>query len=185
MARNRFYIVVLLVLWGCLYHSATAQVAVDVLNDDGSRYVRSVPIVLYDNYFHTAQFAIAALADAQGVVDFSLEVTYDEGLLHITQGDTLTLVLRGGSRVTLITSRTPSRGDVVKRHYRDHNDYYITCCYNLTYRDIIQLLQTRTTKLSAQAGSYWFDRRLDRFQNHFRRLFASIYNYLDINSLQS
>ena len=53
------------------------------------RYVCSQQEVMYDDFFHAARFAVAAVADASGLVTFSLEVTYDEGLLDVAQGDSL------------------------------------------------------------------------------------------------
>ena len=77
----------------CVYLSATAQVSVDNRMDDGSRYVCSCQEVLYDDFFHAARFAVEARATAEGLVTFSLEVTFDEGLLEVSQGDSLTLIL--------------------------------------------------------------------------------------------
>jgi len=153
----------------------SAQFVVDEYNDDGSRYVCSSDAIFYDNFFHTARFAVAANADSQGVLTFQLQVTYDEGWLEVEQGDTLELVLRGGSRVILTTDRAVSRGDMVKRHYLDHNDYYVTCYYPLTVNDIQRLCQVRTTKITVRVRNYTFDRRIDHFQDRFTRLFTAIY----------
>ena len=112
----------------------SAQVSVDYYMGDGNRYVCSQQEVLYDNYFHSAMFAVAAIADASGMVTFSLEVTYQEGTLHVSQGDSLTLVLRGGDRVVLKTYRDVGREDIMKRHFRDRNEYYITCHYAVPNR---------------------------------------------------
>ena len=156
----------------------SAQVSVDHYREDGTRYVRSVEEVLYDNYFHTARCAVAAAADAGGMLSFSLEVTYDEGMLHISRGDSLTLVLRGGDRIVLTTDRDVTRQDIVKRHYRTHNDYYVTCHYPMTNYDIQRITRNRVTKLSAQTDRFTFDRKLDKFQDRFRRQFTAVYRYL-------
>ena len=55
---------------------AVAQVAVDHYRSDGMRYVCSQQEVMYDDFFHAARFAVAAVADAEGLVTFSLEVTF-------------------------------------------------------------------------------------------------------------
>jgi len=166
-------------LLGCL--SASAQVAVDQWRADGSRYICSAQATLYDNYFHTARFAIAAIADSLGLVDFELVVTYDEGLLHISQGDTLALTLRGGRQVILTTKHDVRRADIIKRHYRDHNDYLITCHYTLPVSDMVSLYKTRSTKLTKQTDQFIFHRRLDGFQQRFTRLLAAVYNRLNIH----
>jgi hypothetical protein len=157
---------------------AVAQVAVDHYRSDGMRYVCSQQEVMYDDFFHAARFAVAAVADAGGLVTFSLEVTYDEGLLDVAQGDSLTLVLRGGDRIILKTDRDVTRADIVKRHYRTYNDYYVTCHYPMSTYDIQRITRNRVTKLSSQTQHYTFDRKLDKFQDRFRRQFTAVYRYL-------
>lgn len=156
-----------------------AQVSVDYYQDDGTRYVCSQQEVMYDDFFHAARFAVAANVDAAGMVSFSLEVTYDEGMLHVSEGDSLTLVLRGGDRVVLKTDRDVTRADIVKRHYRTYNDYYVTCHYLMSTYDIQRITRNRVTKLSAQTDRFTFDRKLDKpFQDSFRRQFTAVYRYL-------
>ena len=157
---------------------AVAQVAVDHYRSDGMRYVCSQQEVMYDDFFHAARFAVAAVADASGLVTFSLEVTYDEGLFDVAQGDSLTLVLRGGDRIILKTDRDVTRADIVKRHYRTYNDYYVTCHYPMSTYDIQRITRNRVTKLSSQTQHYTFDRKLDKFQDRFRRQFTAVYRYL-------
>lgn len=161
-----------------VFMPVAAQVSVDQIRDDGKRYVRSAQEVLYDDYFHTARFAVTATTDDYGFVVFNLEVTYDEGMLQVSEGDSLTLVLRGGDRVILTTERDVTRADIVKRHYLDHNDYYVTCSYPLTTYDIARITRNRVTKLSAQTDHFTFDRKLDKFQDRFRRQFTAVYRYL-------
>lgn len=155
-----------------------AQVSVDYYRGDGTRYVCSQQEVMYDDYFHAARFAVSAVADAGGVVTFALEVTYDEGMLQVSKGDSLTLVLRGGNRVILKTDRELSREDISKRHFRDHNEYYVTCHYPLTIHDIQRITRNRVTKLSSQTDSLTFDRKLDKFQDRFRHQLSAVYRYL-------
>lgn len=157
---------------------ALAQVAVDHYRDDGTRYVCSQQEVLYDNFFHAARFAVAATADASGLVSFSLEVTYDEGLLHVSRGDSLTLILRGGDHIVLTTDREIGRGDIVKRHYLTYNDYYVTCHYQISTYDIQRISRNKVTKLSFKNENHSFDRKLDKFQDRFRRQFTAVYRYL-------
>ena len=133
---------------------------------------------MYDDFFHTARFAVEATANSGGLVTFSLEVTYDEGLLNVARGDSLTLVLRGGDRLVLKTDRDVTRADIVKRHYRSYNDYYVTCHYPLNTYDIYRITRNRVTKLSAQTDRFTFDRKLDKFQDRFRRQFSAVYRYL-------
>ena len=158
--------------------SAASQVSVDHYRGDGKRYVRSCDEVMYDNYFHAARFAVAAVVDAGGIVTFSLEVTFDEGMLYVTQGDSLTLVLRGGSRIVLKTDRDVTKADILKRHYRSYNDYYVTCHYPLSNYDIQRLTRNRTTKISMQTDEFTFDRKVDKFQEHFRKQFTAVYRFL-------
>ena len=162
----------------CILISATAQVSVDLYREDGSRYVRSQQEVMYDDFFHAARFAVEATANASGLVTFMLEVTYDEGLLDVAQGDSLTLILRGGDRIVLKTDREVTRADIVKRHYRTYNDYYVTCHYLMSSYDIQRITRNRVTKISAQTDDFTFDRKLDKFQDKFRRQFTAVYRYL-------
>jgi len=155
-----------------------AQVSIDHYRDDGSRYVCSQQEVLYDDFFHTARFAISATANPGGLLTFALEVTYDEGMLHVNEGDSLTLVLRGGARIVLKTDHDVTRSDIVKRHYRTYNDYYITCHYPINNYDIQRITRNRVTKLSVQTQQMTFDRKLDKFQDRFRRQFTALYRYL-------
>lgn len=163
----------------------SAQVSVDHYRGDGTRYVCSDQEVMYDDFFHAARFAVAAVADAGGLVSFSLEVTFDEGMLHVSQGDSLTLVLRGGGRVILHTDRDVTRADILKRHYRTYNDYYVTCHYPLSVYDIQRLTRNRVTKISMQTDRFTFDRKLDKFQDKFRKQFTSIYRFLISNDKSS
>lgn len=156
----------------------TAQVSVDHFRDDGTRYVRSAQEVMYDDFFHAARFAVEATADAGGLVSFSLEVTFDEGLLDVSRGDSLTLVLRGGDRIILMTDRDVTRSDVVKRHFLTYNNYYVTCHYPISTYDIQRITRNRVTKLSASTQNFDFDRKLDKFQDRFRRQFTAVYRYL-------
>jgi len=156
----------------------SAQVSVDYRQDDGTRYVRSVQEVMYDDYFHGARFAVAATTAATGLTSFSLEVTYDEGLLHVTRGDSLTLVLRGGDRIILKPDRDVSRTDIVKRHFLTHNNYYVTCHYQLSTYDIQRISRNRVTKLQASTQDFVFDRKLDMFQDRFSRQFNAVYRHL-------
>ena len=162
----------------CVVVPATAQVSIDHYRDDGTRYVCSQQEIMYDDYFHTARFAVSATAHPGGLLTFTLEVTYDEGLLRVSQGDSLTLVLRGGDRVVLKTDRDVTRADILKRHYRTYNDYYITCRYPMSNYDIQRITRNKVTKLSAQTGTMTFDRRLDKFQDRFRRQFTAVYRHL-------
>lgn len=155
-----------------------AQVSVDYYRGDGTRYVCSQQEVMYDDYFHAARFAVSAIADAGGLVTFALEVTYDEGMLQVSKGDSLTLVLRGGNRVILKTDRELSREDISKRHFRDRNEYYVTCHYPLTIHDIQRITRNRVTKLSSQTDYLTFDRKLDKFQDRFRHQLSAVYRYL-------
>ena len=157
---------------------AGAQVSVDFYREDGTRYVCSQQEVLYDDFFHAARFCVAATADASGLLTFSLEVTYDEGMLHVSRGDSLTLVLRGGDRIILTTDRDVTRADIVKRHYLTYNDYYVTCYYPMSTYDVQRITRNRVTKLSAQTDQFTFDRKLDKFQDRFRRQFTAVYSYL-------
>ena len=158
---------------------AAAQVSVNHFKGDGTRYVRSCQEVMYDDFFHSATFAVAAHANAGGLVTFTLEVTFDEGMLNVSQGDSLTLVLRGGDRIILTTDRDLSRADIIKRHYRTYNDYYITCYYPLSSYDIQRITRNRVTKISAQTDDFTFDRKLDKsFQERFRQQFTAVYRYL-------
>ena len=155
-----------------------AQVSVDYYRGDGTRYVCSQQEVMYDDYFHAARFAVSVIADAGGLVTFALEVTYDEGMLQVSKGDSLTLVLRGGNRVILKTDREVSREDISKRHFRDRNEYYVTCHYPLTIHDIQRITRNRVTKLSSQTDYLTFDRKLDKFQDRFRHQLSAVYRYL-------
>ena len=157
---------------------AAAQVSVDHFKGDGTRYVRSCQEVMYDDFFHSATFAVAAHANVGGLVTFTLEVTFDEGMLNVSQGDSLTLVLRGGDRIILTTDRDLSRTDIIKRHYRTYNDYYITCYYPLSSYDIQRITRNRVTKISAQTDDLTFDRKLGKFQDSFRRQFTAVYRFL-------
>lgn len=158
--------------------TARGQVSVDHFRDDGSRLVRSAQEVMYDDFFHTARFAVIATADASGLVNFTMEVTYDEGLLDVSRGDTLALSLRGGERLILTADHDVTRADIVKRHYRTYNDYYVTCCYPLTAQDIYRLSNVKATKMTVQTKGFDFERKLDRFHERFARQFAAVYHYL-------
>lgn len=155
-----------------------AQVSVDHYRGDGTRYVCSQQEVMYDDFFHAARFAVSATASTGGLVTFTLEVTYDEGLLQVSQGDSLTLVLRGGERVILKTDRDVTRADIVKRHFLTRNEYYVTCHYPMSTYDIQRITRNRVTKLSNQTDDFTFDRKLDKFQDRFRRQFTAVYRYL-------
>ena len=74
------------------------------------------------------------------------------------RGDSLTLVLRGGDRIVLKTAREVTRGDIVKRHFLTHNNYYVTCRYTLSAYDIQRITRNRVTKLSSQTQGFTFDR---------------------------
>ena len=176
MIRNRGIWLWLLLL-SCVM-PAHAQVSVDQRRDDGTRYVCSQQEVLYDNYFHAARFAVSATTNPGGLVTFTLEVTYDEGMLHVSQGDSLTLVLRGGHQVVLTTDRDVTRADIFKRHFIDHNEYSVTCHYPMNTYDIQRITRNRVTKLSVQTDRFVFDRKLDNFQERFRRQFSAVYRYL-------
>jgi len=158
--------------------TSMAQVSVDHYRGDGTRYVCSQQEVMYDDFFHAAHFAVAATADAGGLVTFSLVVTYDEGLLQVSRGDSLTLVLRGGDRIYLTTDRDVTRADIVKRHYRTYNDYYVTCHYPMSSYDVQRITRNRVTKMSAQTDKFTFDHKLEKFQDRFRRQFTAVYRYL-------
>ena len=173
--QKAFWIILIVLMTGTA--SLKAQVSVDQYYGDGIRYVRSQQEVFYDNYFHAAQFAISATVN-NGMVAFSLEVTYQEGMLHVSQGDSLTLVLRGGDHVVLKTDCGTGREDIIKRHFRDRNEYYVTCHYMMSNYDIQRITRNRVTKLSAQTGNMTFDRKLDNFQDRFRRQFTALYRYL-------
>lgn len=155
-----------------------AQVSVDYYLEDGTRYVCSAQEVLYDNYFHAAHFAVEATTDASGMMMFSLQVTYDEGPLSVSRGDSLTLVLRGGNRIILTTDRDVTRSDIVKRHFKNKNTYYVTCHYPMREYDIQRITRNRVTKLSVQTDEFVFDHKLDKFQDRFRRQFTAVYQYL-------
>ena len=155
-----------------------AQVSVDYYLEDGSRYVCSAQEVLYNDFFHTAHFAVEATTDASGLMMFSLQVTYDEGLLSVSRGDSLTLVLRGGNRIILTTDRDVTRSDILKRHFKNENYYYVTCHYGLREHDIQRITRNRVTKMSVQTDEFVFDRKLDKFQDRFRRQFTAVYQYL-------
>jgi len=133
---------------------------------------------MYDNYFHSATFAVSATTGIGGMVSFMLEVTYNEGILHVSQGDSLTLVLRGGAHIILTTDRDVTRADIIKRHFRDRNEYAVTCYYPLNNYDIQRITRNRVTKFSAQTDDFDFDRKLDKFQDRFRKQFTSLYRYL-------
>ena len=158
--------------------SASGQVSIDYYMDDGSRYVCSQQEVLYDDFFHAARFAVAATATTDGLMTFSLVVTYDEGMLHVSQGNSLTLVLRGGDHIVLTTDRDVTRADILKRHYLTYNDYYIACHYQMSTYDVQRITRNRVTKLTAQTDNFDFDRKLDKFQDRFRRQFTAVYRYL-------
>ena len=166
----------------CGVMPAAAQVSVDHYRGDGTRYVCSQQEVMYDDYFHAARFAVSATANAGGLVSFTLEVTYDEGWLDVTAGDSLTLVLRGGDRVILKTARDLSRAEIVKRHFLTYNNYYVTCHYPMSNYDIQRITRNRVTKLSSQTDNFTFDRKLDKFQDKFRRQFTAVYRYLGIKN---
>lgn len=155
-----------------------AQVSVDYYLEDGTRYVCSAQEVLYNDFFHTAHFAVEAITDASGLMMFSLQVTYDEGLLSVSRGDSLTLVLRGGNRIILTTDRDVTRSDILKRHFKNENIYYVTCHYELREHDIQRITRNRVTKMSVQTDEFDFDRKLDKFQDRFRRQFTAVYQYL-------
>ena len=176
MNGKRIINIMLLLATGLM--PVAAQVSVDHFKEDGTRYVRSQQEVMYDDFFHTARFAVEATANAGGLVTFSLEVTFDEGSLDVAQGDSLTLMLRGGDPLILKTDRGVTRADIVKRHYRSYNDYYVTCHYPLSSYDIQRITRNRVTKLSVQTQSFTFDRKLERFQDRFRRQFTAVYRYL-------
>lgn len=158
--------------------TAASQVSVDHYRGDGLRYVRSCDEVMYDKYFHAARFAVAAVVDDGGMLTFSLEVTFDEGMLYVTQGDSLTLVLRGGDRIVLKTDRDVTKADILKRHFRSYNNYYVTCHYPLSNFDIQRLTRNRTTKISMQTDRFTFDRKVDKFQDRFRKQFTAVYRFL-------
>ena len=77
-----------------------------------------------------------------------------------------------------ISQYNVTRADIVKRHYRSYNDYYVTCHYPLSSYDIQRITRNRVTKLSSQTGSYTFDRKLEKFEDRFRRQFTAVYRYL-------
>ena len=155
-----------------------AQVSTDHFREDGSRYVCSQQEVMYDDFFHAARFAVVAVADAYGLVTFSLEVTFDEGMLHVSRGDSLSLVLRGGDCIVLKADRDVTQSDILKRHFKSHNNYYVTCHFAMSAYDIQRITRNRATKLSMQTDDFTFDRKLNGFQDRFRRQFTAVYRYL-------
>ena len=171
-------LIAVLVTACCCTLPASAQISIDQYLEDGRRYVCSSQEVLYDDFFHSATFAVAATADVDGLVTFSLEVTYDEGLMQVSQGDSLTFSLRGGDLILLLTDRDVTQADIIKRHFKDRNEYYITCHYTMKFHDIQRITRTRATKLRAQTDGFTFDRKLDGFQDRFRRQFTAVYRYL-------
>ena len=179
--RVRFGLKALNIFWAmaiaCAFQAA-AQVSVDYYLENGTRYVCTTQEVLYNDYFHTAHFAVEATTDASGLMMFSLQVTYDEGLLSVSRGDSLTLVLRGGNRLILTTDRDVTRSDIVKRHFKNENTYYVTCHYPLREYDIQRIARNRVTKISVQTDEFDFDRKVDKFQDRFRRQFTAVYQYL-------
>ena len=179
--RVRFGLKALNIFWtmaiSCAFQTA-AQVSVDYYLEDGTRYVCSTQEVLYNDYFHTAHFAVEATTDPSGLMMFSLQVTYDEGQLSVSCGDSLTLVLRGGNRLILTTDRDVTRSDIVKRHFKHENIYYVTCHYPLREYDIQRISRNRVTKISVQTDEFDFDRKVDKFQDRFRRQFTAVYQYL-------
>ena len=178
MSLRGLVLPITLLMLTCGAKPMSAQVSVDYYRGDGSRYVCSQQEVMYDDYFHAARFAVSATANPAGLVTFALEVTYDEGWLEVSAGDSLTLVLRGGDRIILKTDRDLSRADIVKRHYLAYNDYYVTCHYPISTYDIQRISRNRVTKLSASTQNFDFDRKLDKFQDRFRRQFTAVYRYL-------
>ena len=178
MAGKRTIWTILMLLLGSM-SLLTAQVITDYYRIDGIRYVRSQEEVMYEDYFHGARFAVAAMADASGAVSYTLEVTYDEGMLQVSQGDSLTLVLRGGDKVILKTISDIKRDDILKRHFKARNYYYVTCRYAMSTYDVQRISRNRVTKMSAQAGDYTFDRKLDKFQDRFRRQLTAVYQHLN------
>ena len=162
----------------CSTRPAIAQISIDQYLEDGKRYVCSSQVVLYDDFFHSASFAVAATADTDGLVTFSLEVTYDEGMMNVSQGDSLIFTLRGGDHILLLTDRDVTQADIIKRHFKTRNEYYITCHYAMKFHDIQRITRTRSTKLRAQTDGFTFDRKLEGFQDRFRRQFIAVYRYL-------
>lgn len=175
--RGSWIVLLTVLAW---FTPMSAQVSVDHYRSDGTRYVCSQQEVMYDNYFHAAHFAVSATVN-NGMISFSLEVTYQEGLLHVSRGDSLTLVLRGGNRIILKTDRDVGRDDIDKRHFKDRNEYYVTCHYTMSTYDIQRITRNRVTKLSSQTDRFTFDRKLDKFQDRFRRQFTVLYRYLMAN----
>jgi hypothetical protein len=165
-------------MMACSALPAEAQVSADFHLEDGSRYVCSTQEVLYNNFFHTAHFAVEATVDASGLMAFSLAVTFDEGMLNVSRGDTLTLVLRGGSRIYLTAERDVTRSDIVKRHFKNENSYYVTCHYSMKDYDVQRITRNRVTKISVQTDEFDFDRKVEKFQDRFRRQFTAVYRYL-------
>ena len=44
--------------------------------------------------------------------------------------------------------------------------------------DIQRITRNRVTKMSVQTDEFDFDRKLDKFQDRFRRQFTTLYQYL-------
>ena len=44
--------------------------------------------------------------------------------------------------------------------------------------DVQRITRNRVTKLTAQTDNFDFDRKLDKFQDRFRRQFTAVYRYL-------
>lgn len=164
-----------LLLWLLPVVALAQDIAVDITDGDGYRYVRTAGAVIYDDYFHTARFALAAVVPPDGAESYQLEATYDEGFLQLGRGDTLELVLRGGDRIYLTALADLTRADVVKRHYRDHNDYLITVRYGLDIGQLRRLYETKTTKCVLHLrGGGTVEHRIDLFQRNFSRLLTAL-----------
>jgi len=172
MQRLRLIIIICVALLGAT--PAAAQIAVDYQRD-GVRYVRTNAEPLYDTFFNSAQYALAATVDSLGQAQWLLEVTYDEGLLDIAAGDTLQVLQRGRKLVTLRTVAPVTRADILRRHYIDRDDYYITARYAMTIADIEALYSTRSLWVHVQAGDYSFDRRIYAWPTRFTRMFNALF----------
>ena len=54
----------------------------------------------------------------------------------------------------------------------------LTYHYSMSTYDIQRITRNRVTKISSQTDKLTFDRKLDKFQDRFRRQFTAVYRYL-------
>lgn len=149
---------------GLFFYSTSvfSQIAVDKVEEDGSRYIIATSELLYRGWDYSAGFRLSYIELPDSDPIYTLSVNLNEGKMQFDKGRKLLLKFKDDSILELENIEEIGPGDYEFEVTSAGTNYYTFPKYKITEEDIEKIIAGQVVKIRVENNIEFFDREIKK-----------------------